>query len=152
LLDKQGVMVVHSIGRPKPAPSQGPFNEKYIFPGGYIPAVSEVVPAIEKAGFLIKDIEILPMHYAWTLKEWRRRFMANREEAARIYDERFCRMWELYLAASESAFSHDRMFIMQFQLAKFQHAVPFTRDYLARTKADLERLEGERMTRDEVVL
>ncbi len=152
LLGKEGVMVVHSIGRPRPVASQGPFNEKYIFPGGYIPAVSEVVPAIQKAGFLIKDIEILPMHYAWTLKEWRRRFMQNRDEAARIYDERFCRMWEFYLAASESAFTHDRLFIMQFQLAKFQDAVPFTRDYLAAAKTELRRLEAERLTHDEVVL
>jgi len=108
--------------------------------------------AIQKAGFLIKDIEILPMHYAWTLKEWRRRFMQNRDEAARIYDERFCRMWEFYLAVSETAFSHDRMFVMQLQLAKFQHAAPFTRDYLTEAKAELRRPEAERLTRDDVVL
>ena len=152
LLEKKGVMVVHSIGRPRPVPSQGAFNEKYIFPGGYIPAISEVVSAIQKAGFLIKDIEILPMHYAWTLKEWRRRFMQNRDEAARIYDERFCRMWEFYLAVSETAFSNDRLFIMQLQLAKFQDAVPFTRDYLAEAKTELRRLEAERLTHDDVVL
>ncbi len=150
LLDRRGVMVVHAIGRPKPVLTQGPFNEKYIFPGAYVPAISQICPSIERAGFLIKDLEILPMHYARTCRVWRERFMANWDEAAEIYDERFCRMWELYLAISETAFSHDRLMIFQFQLAKRQDAVPFTRDYLDQRKADLVRLEEERMIIDKV--
>ena len=152
LLDKKGVMVVHAIGRPSSVLTQTPFNEKYIFPGGYVPAVSQICPAIEKAGFLIKDLEILPMHYARTCREWRNRFMANWDKAADLYDEDFCRMWELYLATSESAFTHDRLMIFQFQLAKHQDAVPFTRDYLAEEKARLLQLEAERMTVDKVAL
>lgn len=152
LLDKHGVMVVHAIGRPKPALTQTPFNEKYIFPGGHVPAVSEIATAIEKAGFLIKDLEILPMHYARTCREWRERFMTHWDEAAELYDEEFCRMWEMYLATSESAFAHDRLMIFQFQLAKHQDVVPFTRDYLATEKSRLMQLEDERMTVDKVEL
>ncbi len=152
LLDRHGVMVVHAIGRPKPALTQVAFNDKYIFPGGYVPSVSQVCPAIERAGFLIKDLEILPMHYAHTCRIWRERFMAHWDEAAELYDERFCRMWELYLAVSESAFRHDRLMIFQFQLAKHQDTVPYTRDYFAARKAKLLRLEKKRMTVDKVEL
>ena len=151
LLKKEGVMVVHAIARPKPVPSQGRFNDKYIFPGGYIPALSEVLPAIEKAGFLVKDIELLPMHYAYTLKAWRERFYANWDKAAAIYDERFCRMWDIYLSTSESAFRHDRLMVMQIQLTRHQDVVPFTRDYVAERTASLKDLEAERLTRDEVI-
>ncbi len=150
MLDKHGVMVVHAIGRPKVMRHPNPWIEKYIFPGGYIPAVSEVVPAIEQAGFLIKDLELLPMHYARTCRAWRERFVANWDRAAALYDERFCRMWELYLALSESAFRHDRLMIFQFQLAKHQDAVPYTRDYLAELKADMKAREAKQMTRDVV--
>lgn len=150
MLDKRGVMVVHSIGRPKVMRHPNPWMEKYIFPGGYIPAVSEVVPAIEQAGFLIKDIEILPMHYAYTCRAWRERFVSNWDKAAALYDERFCRMWELYLALSESAFRHDRLMIMQFQLAKHQDMVPYTRDYLGERKAALKAREATSLTKDEV--
>jgi cyclopropane-fatty-acyl-phospholipid synthase len=111
---------------------------KYIFPGGYAPALSEIVTAVEKAGLIITDVEVLRLHYAQTLKEWRRRFMANRAEAARIYDERFCRMWEFYLAGSEMAFRHDGEVVFQVQIVRRQDAVPLTRDYM---------LEGERTMR-----
>ncbi len=135
LLDREtGVMLLHSIGRTKPAFLNQPFVEKYIFPGGYIPALSEVLPAVEKAGLLVKDIEILPMHYAWTLRAWRERFLANRERAVALYDERFCRMWEFYLATSEAAFRHDRMFVFQLQLARNQDAVPFRRGYIEKAE------------------
>lgn len=144
MLDKRGVAVFHSIGRPKPALGQPGFNEKYIFPGGYIPSVGEVVPEIERAGFIIKDIEILSMHYAWTLRDWRRAFMKNWGRAAELFDERFCRMWEFYLVVSESAFRHDRLMIMHYQLAKHQDIVPYTRDYILREKARLEKLEAEK--------
>jgi cyclopropane-fatty-acyl-phospholipid synthase len=131
LLEREnGVMLLHSIGRTKPAFLNQPFLEKYIFPGGYIPALSEVLPAAERVGFLVKDLEILPMHYAWTLRAWRERFLANRDKAVALYDERFCRMWEFYLASSEAAFRHDRLFVFQLQLARHQDAVPFRRGYI----------------------
>ena len=150
MLDKHGVMVVHAIGRPKVMRYPNPWMEKYIFPGGYIPAVSEVVPAIEQAGFLIKDIELLPMHYAHTCRHWRERFVANWDKAAALYDERFCRMWELYLALSESAFRNDRLMIFQIQLAKHQDTVPYTRDYLAKAKQNLKKREKQHLTKDVV--
>ena len=139
LLDrKDGVMLLHSIGRTKPAFLNQPFVEKYVFPGGYIPALSEVLPAVEQTGFLVKDIEILPLHYAWTLRAWRERFMANRDKAVELYDERFCRMWEFYLATSEAAFRHDRMFVFQLQLARHQDAVPYWRRYATETEDRLK--------------
>jgi cyclopropane-fatty-acyl-phospholipid synthase len=140
LLEREhGIMLLHSIGRTRPSYLNQPFVDKYVFPGGYIPALSEVLPAVERAGFLVKDLEILPMHYAWTLRAWRARFMANRDKAAAIYDERFCRMWEFYLATSEAAFRHDRLFVFQLQLARHQDAVPFRRDYMAEAEASLSR-------------
>jgi cyclopropane-fatty-acyl-phospholipid synthase len=113
LLNKEGVFVLHSIGRPKPRLSPQPFIDKYIFPGSYVPALSEIIPQAERAGFLIKDVEILPLHYAMTLREWRRRFLAHRDEVLALYDENFLRMWEFYLAACETNFRHDRSFIFQ---------------------------------------
>ena len=103
-------MLLHSIGRSEGPNVTNPWIAKYIFPGGYIPALSEVLPAVERAGLLVTDIEILRLHYAETLKAWRERFLAHREEVERLYDERFVRMWEFYLAASEMAFreqAHD---------------------------------------------
>ena len=91
-------MLLHSIGRNAVPGATNPWIRKYIFPGGYIPALSEVLPAIERAGLYVTDIEILRLHYADTLRAWRERFMARRDEVAKMYDERFCRMWEFYLA------------------------------------------------------
>ena len=142
LLDREnGVMLLHSIGRTKPAFFNQPFVEKYIFPGGYIPALSEVLPAIEQSGLLVKDIEILPLHYAWTLRAWRERFMANRDKASALYDERFCKMWEFYLATSEAAFRHDRLFVFQIQLTRHQDAVPYWRGYAAQAEDQLKGVE-----------
>jgi cyclopropane-fatty-acyl-phospholipid synthase len=142
LLDERGVMVLHSIGRSEGPNVTNPWIAKYIFPGGYIPALSEVLPSIERAGLLVTDIEILRLHYAETLKNWRDRFMAHKEEAERIYDQRFVRMWEFYLAASEMAFREQAMMVFQIQLTKRQDVVPITRDYVAREEARLRTLEG----------
>jgi len=141
LLTDDGVMVLHSIGRSTGPDVTSPWIRKYIFPGGYIPALSEVMPAIEKAGLLICDMEILRLHYAETLKAWRERFMARREEAVRLYDERFARMWEFYLAASEMSFRVQNMMNFQLQLTKRQGVVPMTRDYITRGEALLRRKE-----------
>ncbi len=123
-------MLLHTIGRLDGPGSTNPWIAKYIFPGGYVPALSEVSAAIEKSGLLVTDVEVLRIHYAQTLKEWRGRFNAQRAEIAKIYDERFCRMWEFYLAGAEMAFRHDRQVVFQFQLAKRLHSVPLTRDYM----------------------
>ena len=142
LLNDDGVMVLHSIGRSEGPNVTNPWIAKYIFPGGYIPALSEVLPAIERSGLLVTDVEILRLHYAETLHAWRERFLAHREEAERIYDQRFVRMWEFYLAASEMAFREQAMMVMQIQLTKRQGVVPITRDYIAREEARLRALEG----------
>jgi cyclopropane-fatty-acyl-phospholipid synthase len=145
LLTDDGVMVLHSIGRSEGPDATNPWISKYIFPGGYIPALSEVIPAIERAGLLVCDIEILRLHYAETLKAWRERFMARREEAVRLYDERFARMWEFYLACSEMSFRKQNMMNFQIQLTKRQGVVPTTRDYIGREEAKLRGIErGQR--------
>ena len=142
LLDDNGVMLLHSIGRSEGPNVTNPWIAKYIFPGGYIPALSEVLPAVERAGLLVTDIEILRLHYAETLKAWRERFLAHREEVERLYDARFTRMWEFYLAASEMAFREQAMMVFQLQLTKRQGIVPMTRDYIAREEARFRALEG----------
>ena len=130
LLTDEGVAVVHSIGRSDGPSLMQPWIAKYIFPGGYIPALSEVLPAVERAGLIVTDVEILRLHYAETLRHWRDRFEARRAEIAQIYDERFCRMWDFYLAASEIAFRHRDHMVFQLQLARKIDAVPLTRDYI----------------------
>ncbi len=152
LLADDGVMVLHSIGQPYPALYNNPFFEKYIFPGGYIPSLAEVLPAIEKSGLLVADCEILPMHYAHTLRHWRQRFMARRQEAARLYDEAFVRMWEFYLAGSEMAFSHEDFFIFQLQITKRRMAVPGNRDYIGQREAQLRERETCRPPLEKVTL
>src|SRR5437773_9668089 len=113
MLDDNGVMLLHSIGRSDGPNITNPWIAKYIFPGGYIPALSEVLPAVERAGLLVSDIEILRLHYAETLKAWRERFLVHREQVERLYDPRFVRMWEFYLASSEMAFREQRMMVFQ---------------------------------------
>ncbi|HUK60013.1 MAG TPA: cyclopropane-fatty-acyl-phospholipid synthase family protein [Stellaceae bacterium] len=130
LLARDGVALLHSIGRADGPGSTNPWMRRYIFPGGYAPALSEVTPVVEKTGLFVTDIEILRLHYAETLKRWRARFLANRERVRQLYDERFCRMWEFYLAASEIAFRHQGHIVFQMQMAKTVDAVPLTRDYI----------------------
>ena len=117
---------------------------KYIFPGGYIPALSEVLPAIQRARLVVTDVEILQLHYADTLKAWRERFLAHREEVGRLYDARFVRMWEFYLASSEMAFRESDLVVFQIQMAKRKGIVPQTRDYVGREETRLRALEASR--------
>jgi cyclopropane-fatty-acyl-phospholipid synthase len=147
ILTDDGVMLLHSIGRSEGPDATNPWIAKYIFPGGYVPALSEVLPAIERAGLLVCDIEILRLHYAETLKAWRERFMARREEVVQLYDERFARMWEFYLAASEMAFRKQNLMNIQIQLTKRQSVVPMTRDYIAESEAKLRARELARRPR-----
>ncbi len=144
LLKPEGVMLLHSIGQVYKPWATNPWIEKYIFPGGYIPALSEVLPSVERMRLLVKDIEILPMHYAWTLRAWRERFVARREEAVRLYDERFFRMWEFYLAASETAFLYDKHFVFQLQLSPSLDAVPVSRGYIEERERQLIEFEKRR--------
>ena len=130
LLAEDGVCVLQSIGRMAGPSTTCAWLRKYIFPGGYSPALSEVLPAVEQSGLWITDIEVLRLQYAETLRAWRRRFEANRARIAELFDERFCRMWEFYLALSEAAFRHGDHFVFQMQLAKRRDAVPLTRDYI----------------------
>lgn len=145
LLKPDGSMLLHSIGRSDEPSVTNPFIRKYIFPGGYIPSLSEVLPHIERAGLMITDIEILRLHYAETLKAWREAFMAQRDKAKALYDERFCRMWEFYLAGSESAFRWQNMMVFQIQLAHKQNAVPLTRNYIELEEKRLKKLEGRKL-------
>jgi len=131
LLTEDGVMLLHSIGRMEPPGSTNPWLAKYIFPGGYTPALSEVLRAVEDVGLWVADVEILRLHYASTLREWRRRFETNRKKIEALYDARFGRMWEYYLAGCEVAFRHMNQMVFQLQLAKRQDVVPLTRDYIA---------------------
>jgi cyclopropane-fatty-acyl-phospholipid synthase len=141
LLKKDGVMLMHTIGRVDVPTATNPFIDKYIFPGGYIPSMSEVMTSIERSGLTITDVEVLRLHYAETLKAWRERFMARREEAKKLYDEKFCRIWEFYLASSESAFRWQGLVVFQFQLAHDQQAVPLTRDYIQDAENCLRQIE-----------
>jgi cyclopropane-fatty-acyl-phospholipid synthase len=139
LLKPNGVALIHTIGRLDPPAATNPWIAKYIFPGGYIPALSEMAASVEPTGLMMCDIEILRLHYAETLREWRRRFMARREEAARIYDERFCRMWEFYLAGSETSFRHEGMVNFQMQLTRKIDALPLTRDYMHTSEMQMNK-------------
>ncbi|OHB27494.1 MAG: SAM-dependent methyltransferase [Phenylobacterium sp. RIFCSPHIGHO2_01_FULL_69_31] len=138
LLKDDGVALIHAIGRPETGVTNA-WVAKYIFPGGYSPALSEIMPAIERAGLMVTDLEILRLHYAETLKHWRARFAAVRPEIAELYDERFCRMWEFYLGIAEQSFRARRQFVWQVQLAKRVDAVPITRDYIHETETALAR-------------
>jgi cyclopropane-fatty-acyl-phospholipid synthase len=130
LLADDGVALIHSIGRTDGPGYTNPFIAKYIFPGGYYPALSEVLPAVERLGLIVSDVEILRLHYADTLKAWRQRFLANRERAAEIKGQRFCRMWEFYLAGAEAAFRYQQLMVFQLQLIKRVDALPITREYM----------------------
>ena len=140
-IPEDGVALLHTIGcGDEPGPTN-PWVTKYIFPGGYLPALSDMTPVIEKSDLITTDIEALRLHYAYTLKNWRQRFLSKRDEMAKLYDERFCRMWEFFLAASEAGFRFDRTLVFQVQMAKHENTVPITRDYIARREEELRKIE-----------
>jgi cyclopropane-fatty-acyl-phospholipid synthase len=123
-------MLLHTIGCSAEPGFTTPWLDKYVFPGGYIPSLSEILPAIERAGLIVTDVEVLRLHYAETLRIWRKRFLAHRDEAQALYDDRFCRMWEYYLSAAEVAFRCEDLVVFQIQLARSNQALPTTRDYM----------------------
>jgi cyclopropane-fatty-acyl-phospholipid synthase len=130
-LNPDGLALLHTIGRSDGPGSTNPWIAKYIFPGGYTPALSEVLPAIEHGRLITTDVEVLRLHYAETLRHWRRRFAANRDAISSLYDERFCRMWEFYLSGAELSFRREANVVFQIQLAHDQTVVPLTRDYIS---------------------
>jgi cyclopropane-fatty-acyl-phospholipid synthase len=146
VLADDGVMLLHSIGRFGQPGSTNPFIAKYIFPGGYIPALSEVLPAIERAGLFVTDMEIWRLHYAETLRHWRERFLAQRDRVVELTNERFLRMWEFYLAGSEASFRAGDMMVFQLQLARRVDAVPLTRDYMTAAEQALTARDSGRTT------
>jgi cyclopropane-fatty-acyl-phospholipid synthase len=145
LLKPDGVAIVHSINRSDGPGATSGWIQKYIFPGGYVPAMSEVMPHLEHYGLYVTDIEILRMHYARTIRFWLDRFMANRDKVKALYDERFCRMWEFYLAGSECSFRFIGMNNFQIQFCKDQHVLPYTRDYIMAAEERLRKLEQQKL-------
>jgi cyclopropane-fatty-acyl-phospholipid synthase len=135
-LKDDGIALLHTVGRLDGPCDTHPWVWRYIFPGGYTPALSELTPVIERSGLILADVEVLRLHYAETLKAWRERFLARREEVLQVLDERFLRMWEYYLAGFEASFRHSGLAVFQIQLAKTMDAVPLTRDYMYRPHAD----------------
>lgn len=143
LLDDDGVALIHNIGRTLgPAPTNA-WMKKYIFPGGYIPALSELMPAVEAAGLFVTDLETLRLHYARTIRAWRENFAAHRAEVRALTDERFCRMWDLYLCGAECGFRIEGLVIFQMQLAKRVDAVPLTRGYMAEREEELKAVDTQ---------
>jgi len=130
LLNETGVALIHTIGRIDQPTTNDPWIEKYIFPGGYIPALSEVMQRVEKSGLTTTDIQVLKFHYAETLKRWRYNFYDNIDKVKEFYDEKFCRMWDFYLSSSQASFEESSLVIYQLQLSKNKKTVPDSRDYL----------------------
>ena len=146
VLKDDGVMLLHTIGRYDPPGNTNSFIAKYIFPGGYTPALSEIMAASERQGLIITDVEVLRLHYAETLKHWRERFMSHRDAAKALYDERFCRMWEFYLAASESAFRWQDLVVFQLQFTKSLDTLPISRGYMTKAEDRLRQIEENQST------
>jgi cyclopropane-fatty-acyl-phospholipid synthase len=149
-LDPGGLALLHTIGRSDGPGSTNPWIAKYIFPGGYTPALSEVLPAIERSRLIATDVEVLRLHYAETLRHWRRRFAANRDAISSLYDERFCRMWEFYLSGAELSFRREGNVVFQIQLAHDQTAVPLTRDYIGESEQAMAPRKTLSVERDRV--
>ena len=130
MLNNNGVALIHTIGSINPPRSSQPWITKYIFPGGYTPSLSDIVSPIEHSGLIPTDIEILRMHYAHTLKNWKKRFLSKKDKVLEMFDEKFLRMWEFYLASCEMAFKWGDLVVFQLQLTKDIKSVPNTRDYI----------------------
>ncbi len=130
LLNEKGVALIHTIGSSMPPRDPQPWIQKYIFPGGYTPSLSEISKPIEKSGLIVSDIEVLRMHYAHTLRNWKERFLSKKDTVLDMFDEKFFRMWEFYLASCEMAFKWGDQVVFQLQLAKDNSSVPNTRDYI----------------------
>ncbi len=130
LLNEKGIALIHTIGSSMPPRDPQPWIQKYIFPGGYTPSLSEVAKPIEKSGLIVSDIEVLRMHYAHTLRNWKERFLSKKETVLGMFDEKFFRMWEFYLASCEMAFKWGDQVVFQLQLSKDNISVPNTRDYI----------------------
>jgi cyclopropane-fatty-acyl-phospholipid synthase len=145
LLAPDGVMLLHSIGHMSPPGTASPWLRKYIFPGAYSPALSEVFTSVEKNSLWVTDLEFLRLHYAKTLAHWESRFQANRAKVAEMYDERFCRMWEFYLISAEMMFRTGSQLVFHMQLAKKRDAAPIVRDYITDLQRDYQRMEKERI-------
>jgi cyclopropane-fatty-acyl-phospholipid synthase len=143
LLKPDGVALLHAIGRFDGPAAMNRFITKYIFPGSYLPPLSEVFPVIEREGLLVTDAETLRLHYAMTLRHWRQRFRANWNAAAAMFDERFCRMWECYLAMCEAGFRYQNLMVFQLQLTKDQSALPLTRDYMYDAEREMRQRDGQ---------
>ena len=144
LMTDDGVMLLHSIGHMSPPGTASPWLRKYIFPGAYSPALSEVFPAVEDNSLWVTDVEFLRVHYATTLRHWHERFEANRARIAEMYDERFCRMWEFYLISAEMMFRTGSQEVFHMQLAKKRDAAPIVRDYASDVQRRYEQVERER--------
>ena len=134
MLTADGIALIHTIGSSAPPRATSPWVRRHIFPGGYIPSMSETLAAIEKTDLTVTDVEVLRLHYAQTLRHWSDRFEANIDKARALYDDRFVRMWRYYLTAAELSFSVERLAVFQFQIARDKGAVPITRDYLYPTQ------------------
>ena len=145
LMADDGLMLLHSIGHMSPPGTASPWLRKYIFPGAYSPALSEVFPVVEQASLWVTDLEFLRVHYAKTLREWHRRFEANRAAIAAMYDERFCRMWEFYLISAEMMFRTGSQLVFHMQLARRRDAAPIVRDYVVETQRRYRAIEPERL-------
>ena len=145
LLNDDGVMLLHSIGHMSPPGTASPWLRKYIFPGAYSPALSEVFEAVEQHSLWVTDLEFLRLHYAKTLNHWYKRFEANRGKIAEMYDERFCRMWEFYLISAEAMFRTGSQLVFHMQLTRKRDAVPIVRDYITDVQRRYLEVEAQRM-------
>lgn len=145
LMPDDGVMLLHSIGHMSPPSTASPWLRKYIFPGAYSPALSEVFPAVERNRLWVTDCEFLRLHYAMTLKHWHTRFEKHRAEIQTMYDERFCRMWEFYLISAEMMFRTGAQEVFHLQLSRTRDASPIRRDYMIDVQRELKRREADRL-------
>lgn len=143
-LNDDGYAFIHAIGRMTPPGTTGPFIRKYIFPGGYVPAISEVFSSTERVGLWTGDMEVLRLHYYYTIRHWRKNFEAKRDQAAALYDERFCRMWEFYLGAVELGFLHGSNMVYQLLLSKQRDAVPIVRDFIVDDERIIQQARAKR--------